>query len=102
MSYTADDALANDATFRGRIRMAMVNAARQVASEARTVKPILDAKRNALAVKVLNDPPGTLDRFVHASIEAGTLTSGSPDGSLDSAISSVWNGIAGVTAQDNA
>lgn len=102
MAYTADDTLSNDAAFRGRVRMAMVNAARQIATEARTVKAALDVKRNVLAVKVLNDPASYVDRFVQASIEAGTLVSGSTDANLDTAISGVWNGIAGITAQDNA
>lgn len=102
MSYAADDTLANDATMRGRVRMAMVNAGRQIASEARSVKPTLDAKRNALAVKVLNDPAAYVDRFTNAAIEAGGLVTGSTDGNLDTAIAGVWNGIAGVTAQDNA
>lgn len=102
MAYAADDTLSNDATFRGKVRMSMVNAARQIATEARTVKAALDVKRNLLAVKVLNDPAGYLDRFVQASIEGGTLVTGSTDAAIDTAISSVWNGIAGVTAQDNA
>lgn len=102
MAYAADDTLSSDATFRGRVRMAMVNAARQIATEARTVKATLDVKRNLLAVKVLNDPATYVDRFVQASIEAGTLVSGSTDANIDTAVSAIWNGLAGITAQDNA
>lgn len=102
MAYTSDDALTSDLAFQGRVRMSMVNAARQIATEARTVKPQVDLKRNALAVKVLNDPASFVVRFTHAAIEAGGLAGGSTDVNLDTAIAGVWNGIAGITAQDNA
>lgn len=100
MAYAADDTLSNDATFRGKLRMAMVNAARQIAGEARTVRNTVDQKRNALAVAVLNNPPAYLDRFVHVAIEAGALVTGSTDANLDTAIAGAWNFLAGVTTQD--
>ena len=102
MAYTNDDTLSSDVTFSGRIRMAMVKAATQISSEARTVRNAVDQKRNALAVKILNDPASFTVRFVHAAIEAGALTSASTDAQLDTAVSGVWNGIAGVTTQDAA
>ncbi len=100
MAYSADDTLSLDATFRGKMRMAAVNAARQIASEARTVRNVVDQKRNSLAVAVLNDPPKYLDRFVHAAIEAGALTLASTDAQIDTALAAVWNFLAGVTPQD--
>lgn len=100
MSYANDDTLANDAAFRARVKMAMVNAARQIAGEARTVRNLVDAKRNALAVNVMDNPPTYLDRFVHTAIETGTLTSSSTDANIDSAISACWNFLAGVTVAE--
>lgn len=100
MSYSADATLANDATFQPRIRMAIVKAAIQIASEAATSKPLVDIKRNSLATQVLNSPDAFLTRFVAAAIEANALTLASVDANIDVAISSVWNDIAGVTQRD--
>lgn len=100
MAYSTDDATVNDATFRAKVKMAMVNAARQIANEARTVRNTVDQKRNALAVGVLTNPPTYLDRFAHAAVEAGPLTTSSTDANIDTAIAAVWNALAGVTAQD--
>jgi hypothetical protein len=100
MSYTADDTLSQDATFRGRIRMSMVKAAVAIASEARTVRNLVDQKRNKLAVAILNGPSTFMDQFTHSAIEANALVAASTDANIDTAISSVWNGIAGVTPQD--
>jgi hypothetical protein len=100
MAYSGDDTLSSDAVFSGRVRMAMVKAAQNVASEARTVRNAVDQKRNALAVKVLNDPASQVVRFVHGAIVAGALVSASTDAQIDTAVSAIWNGIAGVTPQE--
>lgn len=100
MTYTADDTLATDVTFQARIRMAIVQAANAVASEARTVRNTVDQKRNSLANKVLNDPATYVIRFTYAAIRAGNLLTGSTDAQIDTAVSSVWNGVAGVTTAD--
>jgi len=100
MAYTADDALSQDATFTGRIRMSMCKAALSISNEARTIHNNVDSKRNTLAKAVLNDPTSYVNRFTHAAIEASALTSASTDAQLDTAISTAWNGIAGVTTDD--
>jgi uncharacterized protein YqhQ len=99
MPYSADFALSGNATFQNQVQMAMTKAAVQVSSEARTLRNIVDQKRNALAVKILNNPLLMLQQFTFAAIETG-LTGTPTDAQVDVAISSVWNGIAGVTPQD--
>src|SRR5262245_31843873 len=100
MAYTADDTLSQDATFQGRIRMASVKAAVAIVNEAASPKSNVDRKRHDLAVRVLNSPSAMVTSFTQAAIEAGALVSGSTDTQLDTAIASVWNGIAGVASTD--
>jgi hypothetical protein len=103
MSYSADFTLSTNAAFIGLIQMSMVNNALQIASERPTAFPIVDSKRNTLAVGVLNNSSLYLTRFVLAAIESNgetTLTASSTDVQIDSAITSVWNDIAGVTTRD--
>jgi len=105
MSYSADFTLSTNATFMGQIQMSMINNALQVASEAASAHSIVDSKRNTLAVAVLNNPSNYLTRFILAAIEANgetTLTAASTDAQMDSAISAIRNGVAGVTRRDQA
>lgn len=101
MPYSADFSLSANVTFQNQVQMAIVKAATQISSEARTVRNIVDQKRNALAVAILNGPDTltTLKKFYFATIETG-LTGTPTDAQVDSAVSAVWNGIAGVTTQD--
>jgi hypothetical protein len=98
MAYATDFTLASNATFQNQVQMSIVKAAVNISSEARTVRNTVDLKRNTLAVAVLNNPTAsaTLTRFVYATIETG-LTGTPTDAQVDTAVSSVWNGIAGVT-----
>lgn len=101
MAYAADFTLSSNATFQNQVQMSLVKAAVAIAGEARTVRNTVDQKRNALAVAVLNAPNNSaqLQKFVFAAIETGL--SGTPtDAQVDTAISAIWNGIAGVTIQD--
>lgn len=103
MAYSADFTLATANTaFSNQVQMAIVKAAVAIASEARTVKDDLDTKRNALAVRVLNGPTTMLPIFIFACIEGAALVTGATDAQIDAAVSSVWNGIAGVTSRNNA
>lgn len=103
MAYSTDFTLATANTaFANQVQMSIVKAATQIASEARTAKDNLDQKRNTLAVRVLNAPTAMLSIFIYACIEGGALVSGATDAQIDGAVSSVWNGIAGVTSRDSA
>lgn len=101
MAYAADFTLASNAAYQNQVQMSMVKAAVAIALEARTVRNTVDQKRNALAVAILNAPnaSATLIKFYYACVETG-LTGTPTDAQIDTAVSSVWNGIAGVTTQD--
>lgn len=103
MSYAADFTLANTASFQQQVQMSAVKAGIAISNEARTVHPDLDAKRHSLAVTVLtNFTQPLLLQFAMAVIEAGALVSGATDSQVDAQVSAVWNGVAGVSAQDQA
>ncbi len=103
VSYTADDTLTANLTFAGRIRMASVRAAEQILAETPNPKANVERKRQALAVSVIQNPTMNLNSFVHATLEyAGisSLTSTSLDSDIDTAISAIWNDVAGVVFGD--
>ena len=100
MAYAADDTLSQDGIFQGKVRCSIVKAALAISNEARTVKNHVDDKRQSLAKAVLNDPDLYMKRFTNAAIQASALTSSSTDAQIDVAVSSSWNGIAGVTTED--
>lgn len=101
MPYSADFTLSSTPAFQNQIQMAIVKAAVQISNEARTVRNIVDQKRHTLATAILNAPNSSaiLNKFYFATIETG-LTGTPTDAQVDTAVSSVWNGIADVTTQD--
>ena len=100
MAYTDDYALSQDATFQNRIEMSMIKAAIAIGNASSSGDAVVDGKRSVLSFSVLNNPSVYILRFTLAAIEAGPLTSGSTDANIDTAISSVWNAMAGVTSRD--
>jgi hypothetical protein len=93
MAYAADYTLSQSATFQQQVQMSVFRAAVNISSEAYTSKPVYN-KRHALATQVLT-------QFVMAAIEAGQLVTGATDAQVDAAVSSCWNGVAGVSASDS-
>lgn len=101
MTYAADFALSGNAAFQNQVQMAMVKAAEAVKSEARTIHPNVDSKRQALCDRIFANETGLMAKFVNACIETGL--SGTPtDAQVDSAISAIFSELAGVTPQDAA
>lgn len=105
--YSADWTLSQTSGFQQQVQMSVFKAALSISSEAATTHPILDQKRHTLAMQVLGasaagfgTPNGSLNmQFVWAAIETG-LTGTPTDAQVDTAVASVWNGIAGVSARD--
>jgi hypothetical protein len=100
MAYSDDFTLANNTSFQNQVLMSMVKAAVAISSEAANAKINVGTKRNSLANAVLNNPSQYVTRFAFACVETG-LTGTPIDSSVDIAVSSVWNGIAGVTPYDS-
>lgn len=100
MAYTDDATLSQDPVFQSRVRMSMVKAAWQISTEARTIRNIVDQKRNALARSILVNPQQYVPAFTAAAIEAGGLTAAVVDSGIDGAVQNLFNMMAGVTEQD--
>lgn len=104
MSYIEVADLAEAASFRTRVKVAIVTAAVNVlAEDTSSMTETKASKRNALATAVLTDPQSFADRFAwpvvaNPSIAANGLAS--PDGDLAFVVSSVWNAMAGVNSTD--
>lgn len=91
--------LAQYPPFRLRVRMAMLKTAVNVAAEAATADPDVDAARASLATRVLNAPAAFEDPFTWTVLTNATVADAgmdAPDGDLEFTVSSVWNAIAGA------
>jgi hypothetical protein len=99
MAYAQDYALVISTVFQNQLQMSMIKAANSISNEARTIRNVVDQKRNRLALSILSNPSGALIQFAFAAVETG-LISGATDAQVDTAVSTVWNAIAGVTTAD--
>jgi hypothetical protein len=99
MAYSADFSLATNTTFQNQLQMSMVKAATAISNEARTIRNVVDQKRNNLAQRILTNPSALVVQFAYAAVEAG-LTGTPTDAQVDTAVSGVWNAIAGITPVD--
>ena len=100
MAYADDYALATNQTFLSQLLMSIVKAANSISSEAPTADATKDAKRSALATRILNTPNAFTSSFAFACVATGTLTGTPTDAAVDTAVASVWNGIAGISSRD--
>ena len=100
MAYTDQATLAADATFRSRVRVAMITAGVQIAAEAKGAQDsTVYQKRQALVADVL--PGGgaaMLDAFTWAVTSNAAIVTGSADGDIQFQVNSVWNALAGIFA----
>lgn len=101
MPLTDQAALATDATFRAKVRIATVQAALAVQGEAHTSHATVDAKRAALACSILSDGcAAKLDAFAYACASNVAVTAASSDSDIQFTINSVFSDLAGVTGGD--
>lgn len=95
-------ALARYDPFRDRVLVAVVQAARDVSSEATSDNPDIDRLRQALAVKVINQPEQYAERFAWAVIANPAITLAATDSDLQYTVNSVWNAVAGINTNTGA
>lgn len=96
MSLYDQAQLATFPTFRERVLIATVQAAKDVAAEAPSGDQRVDDLRNSLAINILNDPEGYMDRFSWAVAANPAITYASNDGDIQFTVNSVIDAIAGV------
>lgn len=101
MSYATQAALAIDAAFQARIRVAMVTAAVFITNEAKGGRTdSVFNKRVAFAYQVLSNSNGYLDRMSWAVIANPAITAASTDTDLQNEVRSLWNSMSGVAVID--
>jgi hypothetical protein len=99
MTYTQAFALAQDSTFTGQVMIAMMKAAVSIMTESAATAG--HTQRVNLANAVLNNPTTWQPKFAYAlasqtaTITPQTVPSTVPDGTIDTAVSAVWDSIAG-------
>lgn len=99
--YAAQAILAEDESFRTRVRVALVTAAVDVMGEAKgEMSDTAFNKRQEFAHQVLNNSGGYLDRFVWAVIANVAITEVSTDSDIQFTVNSLWADMAGVSATD--
>ena len=104
MSYINVNDLAESASFKVRVKVAIVTAAANVVHEDTSAfTPERRDKRNALARAILADPTSFAQTFVwpvvsNASIAASGLDAS--DGDLAYQVSAIFDAMAGVTAEE--
>ena len=97
MAFTDQHTLYLDATFRGRVKVALAKIATQIAGEDPTgMKGRKSRKRQALASHILNDPDGYLDRFALATVTNAAITGAATDGDIEFQLSAVFDDFAAV------
>jgi hypothetical protein len=98
MAFSDQYTLANTATHRQKVQIAMCKVATMVVGEAPTASNRRDEKRHALGVAILADGGvSKLDAFAYACGGIGTLSGTSTDNDIEFVVTSVYSDIAGVT-----
>lgn len=102
MALTDLFTLANDVTFRQKLRIAVCKTALNVAGETPSNSFARDEKRNQLAVAILSDGAAAkLEAFAYAAASFGSLTAVSTDSDIEFVVSSIFNDLAGVSGREN-
>ncbi len=101
MSFTASFVLSQDATFRGRVQIAMAKTALAIGGEALGVlKPLVWIKRQDFVKVVLSAPTEWTNQFALAVCTNDSITALSTDSDIEFMVSSTWDDLAGVTGND--
>jgi hypothetical protein len=103
VAYTDQATLAQDATFRARVRVAIVTAAVAIGDEAVGGHDTIQyGKRQQLASLTLLAAGGGnwLDVFSWATTQNAAITGSSTDADIQFTVNSIWDDIAGITAVD--
>jgi hypothetical protein len=100
VAYTDQATLAKDATFRGRVQVAIVTAASQIVGESATGDNEVEDKRQYLGIQVLNDSTSFVDRFTWAVVANPAITQASSDNDIQFSVNAAFSDMAGVRAAD--
>jgi hypothetical protein len=90
--------VAQDATFRARVGIALTRVALRQSDEAKT-KPTWTRKRLDLATVVLRDPAGAANRFA-LILAAQDVPLSATDAELENLTGDAWDAVSGVGVED--
>jgi hypothetical protein len=94
MSFEESQALAQNATFKMRVRHAMVKAA--VAVMAEDPATLNHAKRAAFSGAAIDEPERTSARMAMGVVTNPVISGASSDSDIEFTVNSLWNAYAGV------
>lgn len=99
MAFIDQLTLAQDLTFRGRVKMAMLTAALQIANESSSdgLSQQYHQLRQQLAFQVIANPD-TAERFSYTIVTNAAITGDSSDGDIQFTVNSDWDALAGIPA----
>ena len=103
MAFTDQATLADDSTFRSKVRVALATAAVQVMGESKSAYTDEHfGKRQALAFEVLRTAASGawLEAFVWATVQNAEVTGQSPDDTIQYQVNTVWDDLSGVRIDD--
>lgn len=103
MAYTDQATLADDPTFRSKVRVALATAAVQVMGEDKAAYSDTHfGKRQSLAYDVLRSAASGmyLEAFVWATVANVAISSASSDSDIQFTINAAWDDLAGVRIND--
>lgn len=97
MTYIESDDLSRDPAFIGRVKMAATSAAVDIMAEASSAAG--HVLRASYAHQVLTSPESAAAHLATVICASdGAITAGTSDAALKTAVSSVWNAVAGYSA----
>lgn len=101
MTYAEMNTLANDATFKARVRCSALSYAQVVMGEAPSSHNRLDSKRSQLAAATIADGgAATLDRFAWGLATRPGFSGTPTDADIDFAVQTGWNDFALVEGSE--
>ena len=99
-TFAASAALARDTTFRDQVQVAIVNAARAIISEPKTLSETAHDKRHRLAVETILSPGSFVEQWAWALASVTSISTGVTDAALQTAVNAGWSAMAGVRIDD--
>lgn len=101
MAYLDKAALASDANFQLKVKVAIATAAIDVGGETQgQMSATVYAKRQALAIDVLRESARWVERWAWAIVSNVAIDDASSDSDIQFTVNSMWNDLAGVTGLD--
>lgn len=99
MAFADQMTLARDETFRDRVTIAVLTAAKDITAESVTPASIgYHQQRQGLAFAMIQQPNAAADRFAYLVATNVAITAASSDNDIQFTVNSLWDAVAGIAA----